>query len=160
MAFDGNIAAAWRRNEAIPGLPTELVSNIGTAALLNTGMHNQEMLGQLAATALTADSEIERQKDYLEVYARENELNRKEAEKIRKDSRRSNLVQGLGLLGGRMAGGRTGVSGSQMSLITPNQLLASLGTTMGLVNQVGTAGNIGQYTTRPWALAGSLGSAS
>ena len=160
MAFDGNIAAAWRRNEAIPSLPTGLVSNISTAALLNAGMQNQQMLGQLAATALTADSEIERQKDYLEVYARENELNRKEAEKIRKDSRRGNLIQGLGLLGGRMAGGRTGVSGSQMSLITPNQLLSSLNTTMGLVNQIGAYGDTSRYTTRPWAMLGSLGSSS
>lgn len=160
MAFDGGIAASWRRNEAIPGLPTELVSNIGTAALLNAGLQKQEMLGQLAATALTADSEIEKQKDYLEAYARENQLNREEAERIRKDAKRGTLVRGLGALGGRMAGGQMGVSGNQMSFVGANDLLASLGSTLGLVNQLGTVGDASRYTTRPWAMLGSLGSGS
>jgi hypothetical protein len=160
MAFDGGISASWRRNEAIPALPTELVSTMGTAALLNSSAMNQQLLGQMAATALTADSEIEKQKDYLEYYARENDLSRKEAERIRKDARRRGLVQGLGGLGSRMAGGQMGVSGNQMSFVGANDLLASLGTTLGLVNQLGTVGDASRYTTRPWAMIGGMGSGS
>jgi hypothetical protein len=160
MAFDGGIAASWRRNEAIPALPTELVSNVGTAALLNAGLQKQQMLGQLAATALTGDIELEKQDEYLKAFARENQLNREEAERIRKDARRRGLVQGLGALGSRMAGGQLGVSGGQMSLIGSNQLLSSLSSTLGLVNQLGTVGDASRYTARPWAMIGGMGSGS
>jgi hypothetical protein len=59
-----------------------------------------------------------------------------------------------------MAGGQMGVSGNQMSFVGANDLLASLGTTLGLVNQLGTVGDASRYTTRPWAMIGGMGSGS
>lgn len=152
MAFN------WQSTTQVPALPTELISNVGTAALLNTSAMNQQMLGQLAATALTGGLEIKRQKDFLDAQARENRLAREEDALIRKSNRRLGLAQTLGALGTRMAGGQLGISGNQMSSMGVNDLLASVGGTLGLANQIGSLGDVSRYTSRPWELVRGMGS--